>query len=510
MSLSTVEIRIASANPSLVELQATGSPAIVQINMGPAGAAGAAGASGGSTSAWNYRAKTTATSGYPGNGFLLWNNATQTSATSIIVSHLTDDDTDIELFLSFFVLNQKIFIQNRDDSSQNQVWQITGTPTVTGANTSTAYYTFPVTLVSSAGAAFTNNHSILFGQIVVATNSVTSATTSDGTALLDVSRLTAESIEIEVGANVTTLSTLMSTSRDIAFPDANGTVSLIANTETLTNKTLTSPSINSATIGTAATFNATTYTYGTGAASAHKAALDLFTLLTLQESDAGVYTANGGSAAASSDGDSLNLTTATANIRPNVYRFRNWNRNPGTSGAANVVMPVSLASAGNIIHSGSGANGASFRCGFGMVNGASAVAADANATTGRGFGWRIAWNASTSKLEFNLWAHNGTTYTEGTGIDTGLGAANLDGIFNVIVGLASDGTVSANTWFGSSTSTSAVPSSTPTVTLAGGPTSGTFANLGIPLWLAATHSTVAPSGAQSIIAKIINRKLYIG
>ena len=240
---------------------------------GADGAAGTNGTNGGSTNAWDYKAKTNSTSGYPGNGYLLWNNATQTSATSIIVSHLTDDDTDIELFLSFFVLNQKIFIQNRDDSSQNQVWQITGTPTVTGANTSTAYYTFPVTLVSSAGAAFTNNHSILFGQIVVATNAVTSATTSDGTALLDISRLTAESIEIEVGANVTTLSTLMSTSRDIAFPDANGTVSLIANTETLTNKTLTSPAINSATFGTAATFNATSYTYGAGAATEHMASI---------------------------------------------------------------------------------------------------------------------------------------------------------------------------------------------------------------------------------------------
>ena len=151
---------------------------------------GAAGANGGSSTAWNYRAKTNATSGYPTNGHLLWNNATQLSATQILVSHLNDEDSDIELFLSFFVEGQKLFIQNRDDSSQNQIWEITGTPTVTGANTSTAYYTFPVTLVSSQGGAFTNNHSILFGTITVATNSVTSATTSDGTAdlnLLEVS-----------------------------------------------------------------------------------------------------------------------------------------------------------------------------------------------------------------------------------------------------------------------------------------------------------------------------------
>lgn len=322
MSLSTVEIRIASANPSLVELQATGSPAIVQINMGPTGAAGA---SGGSTNAWNYKAKTNATSGYPGNGFLLWNNATQTSATNILVSHLTDDDTDIELFLSFFVINQKIFIQNRDDSSQNQVWQITGTPTVTGANTSTAYYTFPVTLVSSAGAAFTNNHSILFGQIVVATNAVTSATTSNGTCDLDIESLTLNTCnsdfifladgayDIGTGSNYvrtayintvfsgsltvgydsngsylgqiiiysdtagssTTINPTTGGSGLLTLPSGTGTIALTSditvtptNTVTLTNKTLTSPAINSATIGTAATFNATTYTYGTGAAAA--------------------------------------------------------------------------------------------------------------------------------------------------------------------------------------------------------------------------------------------------
>jgi hypothetical protein len=70
----------------------------IQIEIsGARGLTGPAGASGGSTNAWKYKAKTNATSGYPTNGHLLWNNATQTSATSIIVSHLTDDDTDIEL-----------------------------------------------------------------------------------------------------------------------------------------------------------------------------------------------------------------------------------------------------------------------------------------------------------------------------------------------------------------------------------------------------------------------------
>jgi len=207
MSIQKVEISLSGQRPQ-----------IVYINQGPAGEAGA---SGGSTSAWNYKAKTNATSGYPGNGYLIWDNATQTSATSIIVSHLNDDDADLELLLGFFVVGQKLFIQDRDESANNQVWQISGTPTLTGANTSTAYYTFPVTLVSSAGAAFNNNHQLLFGAISAATNSVTSATTSDGTATL--------------------------------------------NTSTLTTGTLT--------VSTSGVFNATSYTFGTGAASAMKTAL---------------------------------------------------------------------------------------------------------------------------------------------------------------------------------------------------------------------------------------------
>lgn len=271
---------------------------------GADGAAGTNGTNGGSTNAWKYKAKTTATSGYPGNGYLLWNNATQTSATSIIVSHLTDDDTDIELFLSFFVINQKIFIQNRDDSSQNQVWRITGTPTVTGANTSTAYYTFPVTLVSSAGAAFTNNHSLLFGQIAVATNAVTSATTSDGTANLDVASLVSigsistsgNTAEIYTTGNDSSIITQGDESRFATYGvnshiQTQDPTSYVKSTnfsayETTGASLKTSAGTAIVTFGvsgqnftfvsgTALTFDNTSYTYGTGAAAAHVTALGL-------------------------------------------------------------------------------------------------------------------------------------------------------------------------------------------------------------------------------------------
>jgi hypothetical protein len=56
---------------------------------------------------------------------------------------------------------------------------------------------------------------------------------------------------------------------------ATGNIVTLTGTQVLTNKTLTAPTINSATIGTAVTFNAMTYTYGSGAAVAHVAALNL-------------------------------------------------------------------------------------------------------------------------------------------------------------------------------------------------------------------------------------------
>jgi hypothetical protein len=218
VAVGTTTTGAAGTNASVTN-SGTTSAAVFNFTI-PRGDTGAAGASGGSSTAWRYRAKTNATSGYPTNGHLLWDNATQLSATNILVSHLDDEGSDIELFLSFFIQGQKIFIQNRDDSSQNQVWEITGTPTVTNPNTSTAYYTFPVTLVSSAGAAFTNNHSILFGSIAAAVNAVTSATTSDYTAELNLAQVNTEVLVVTDGVTIETLDYNFGTGSAQALKDA--------------------------------------------------------------------------------------------------------------------------------------------------------------------------------------------------------------------------------------------------------------------------------------------------
>lgn len=119
-----------------------------------------------SNNVWEYRAKTSAQSGYPANGYILWNNANQVSSTSIIVAHITYDDFDVERMLGFILQGQEILIQDKDESANYQVWLVSGTPTVTNANTSTAYYTYPVTLQSSGGTGTTglpNNSQIILG-----------------------------------------------------------------------------------------------------------------------------------------------------------------------------------------------------------------------------------------------------------------------------------------------------------------------------------------------------------
>jgi hypothetical protein len=55
-----------------------------------------------------------------GNGFILWNNATQINSTSINVSHLTDDGTDIDVFLALLTSTETILIQDQNDSANYQ------------------------------------------------------------------------------------------------------------------------------------------------------------------------------------------------------------------------------------------------------------------------------------------------------------------------------------------------------------------------------------------------------
>jgi len=131
---------------------------------GPTGATGytgSRGATGQSSNYYRYKAKTGTTSGDPGAGFLLWNNATQRSATQINLSHLDNDSNDIDVFLALLNAGDTVIVQDQSNSDNYQIWNVSSTATVY-AN---SYVEVPVTLTSSTGtgySGFANNHELLF------------------------------------------------------------------------------------------------------------------------------------------------------------------------------------------------------------------------------------------------------------------------------------------------------------------------------------------------------------
>lgn len=119
-----------------------------------------------------YRIQTTV-GGEPTNGHIRYNNATQTSASILTVSDLTQDGIDIEIFLSLLATGTPLVIQDKDDYTNYQIWEISATPTQ-NAN----YFSIPVTLTSSGGTGttgFANNHQVFlaaFGSAQVAQSSL--------------------------------------------------------------------------------------------------------------------------------------------------------------------------------------------------------------------------------------------------------------------------------------------------------------------------------------------------
>jgi hypothetical protein len=106
--------------------------------------------------------------GDPHSGFLIWNNTTQITSTILSISHLTDDNLDIDIFLSQLVASEKITLQDRNNSSNFQTWEINGTPTNINPGTSTSYWQYPVTLLNSSGSGtsnFSNNHSLFLALV---------------------------------------------------------------------------------------------------------------------------------------------------------------------------------------------------------------------------------------------------------------------------------------------------------------------------------------------------------
>jgi len=121
----------------------------------PVGPTGPQGPAGQSSTFYNYKTETTSQAPPINNGRIEWNNATQSSATVIYVSHLDDLGNDIETLLAQLDAGDKLIIQDQSNSNQYQSWNITGTPTIVAND----YISFPV--LNFAPYQFADNHSVL-------------------------------------------------------------------------------------------------------------------------------------------------------------------------------------------------------------------------------------------------------------------------------------------------------------------------------------------------------------
>jgi hypothetical protein len=127
----------------------------------------------------SYVANTTATSGYPGDGKIIWNNAAQATATTILIAE-KDANGNANPFLPLVYSGQEFQITQPSNPSaptpDYQKWTVTGAPTNVNPGSPTSYWSIPVTLAFSSGVGTTNfaNNSALYlgtgGLINVATS----------------------------------------------------------------------------------------------------------------------------------------------------------------------------------------------------------------------------------------------------------------------------------------------------------------------------------------------------
>ena len=130
--------------------------------QGPAGPQGPQGEPGMSASVFLYHAKTDEITGNPGDGNIYWNNVDQTAATELYISHETEDGLDIVNLFKLLAIGQKMVIQDQDEHTNSQTFEISGSPTL---NVEThSYWTVPITFISAEGTGitgFANNTKLL-------------------------------------------------------------------------------------------------------------------------------------------------------------------------------------------------------------------------------------------------------------------------------------------------------------------------------------------------------------
>ena len=96
----------------------------------------------------------------PDAGFVVYNNSNQSLSTLIYISHITDDNIDIEVFFNNISQLNDVYLQDKNNSSNFIKYNITATPTITVGS----HIQIPVAVISSSGTGTTSfgvNHNIL-------------------------------------------------------------------------------------------------------------------------------------------------------------------------------------------------------------------------------------------------------------------------------------------------------------------------------------------------------------
>lgn len=129
-------------------------------DRGEQGTTGPIGPAGQSSSFFNYQAKLN--NNFPpataiNNGHVKWNTPTQIEATEIAFSHIDQNGNDIDVFFALYKQGDIFIIQDQDDSTSYQKWQISGSPVI-----GSGYIILPVTYITGAGSnTFGDNHQVI-------------------------------------------------------------------------------------------------------------------------------------------------------------------------------------------------------------------------------------------------------------------------------------------------------------------------------------------------------------
>jgi hypothetical protein len=98
--------------------------------------------------------------------------------THIYVSHLTDNDIDIDIFLALIAVGQQFTIQDQNNSSNYQIWSVSSI-THNNVGMLTSYFDFGVSYVSSTGTG-TGNFSDAHPLFLAITSGIVGPTGASG------------------------------------------------------------------------------------------------------------------------------------------------------------------------------------------------------------------------------------------------------------------------------------------------------------------------------------------